>query len=159
MSCGVVRCGGVQCSVVRCVMPSLSLCIYCRYHDTVNEEERCVCPSICSMCLGSVDCNSFHMYYMLALLPSPLLSPPPPTVAPVEYTKVVLPQKMLKLLISDYEVALETDAGQRGVVTEGEEEWEDDEDVNDIDMFSALLAGESRGVCADGACCLCMLKI
>ena len=74
---------------------------------------------------------------------------------------------MLKLLISDYEVALETDAGQRGVVTEGEEEWEDDEDVNDIDMFSALLAGESGGVCVRvsvcvqmvHACCLCMLKI
>ena len=72
---------------------------------------------------------------------------------------------MLKLLISDYEVALETDTGQRGVVTEGEEEWEDDEDVNDIDMFSALLAGEGGGVCtcvcvcAGGACCLCMLKI
>ena len=144
-------------------MPSLSLCIYCRYHDTVNEEERCVCPSICSMCWGSVDCNLFLVYYMLAPLTSPFPSPPP--TAPVEYTKVVLPQKMLKLLISDYEVALETDAGQRGVVTEGEEEWEDDEDVNDFDMFSALLAGESGGVCAcvcvcaGGACCLCMLKI
>ena len=52
-----------------------------------------------------------------------------------------------------------------GPVPEGEEEWEDDEDVNDIDMFSALLAGESGGVCAcvcvcaGGACCLCMLKI
>ena len=62
---------------------------------------------------------------------------------------------MLKLLISDYEVALETDAGQRGVVTEGEEEWEDDEDVNDIDMFSALLAGESGGVCACVCLCVC----
>lgn len=54
---------------------------------------------------------------------------------------------MLKLLISDYEVALETEAGQGGVVNEGDEEWEDDEDVNDIDMFSALLAGQSVYVC------------
>ena len=80
-------------------------------------------------------------------LTSPLFpSLPSPSAAPVEYTKVVLPQKMLKLLISDYEVALERDAGQGGVVSEGEEEWEDDEDVNDIDMFSSLLAGEGGGV-------------
>ena len=146
-------------------MPSLSLCIYCRYHDTVNEEERCVC-ALCSVpCAGAVLTAIYSWCIICRLLSSPLSSPPPPPTAPVEYTKVVLPQKMLKLLISDYEVALESDAGQRGVVTEGEEEWEDDEDVNDIDMFSALLAGEGGGVCAcvcvcaGGACCLCMLKI
>ena len=82
-----------------------------------------------------------------SLCNAPPLSSPPPPLQPVEYTKVVLPQKMLKLLISDYEVALERDAGQGGVVSEGEEEWEDDEDVNDIDMFSSLLAGEGGGVC------------
>ena len=37
---------------------------------------------------------------------------------------------MLKLLISDYEIALETGAGQGGVVTEDKEEWEDDKDVS-----------------------------
>ena len=144
-------------------MPSLSHCIHCRYHDTVNEEERCVC-ALCSVpCAGAV-LTAIYSRCIICWLLSPPLPLPPPT-APVEYTKVVLPQKMLKLLISDYEVALETDTGQRAVVTEGEEEWEDDEDVNDIDMFSALLAGESGGVCAcvcvcaGGACCLCMLKI
>ena len=58
---------------------------------------------------------------------------------------------MLKLLISDYEIALETGAGQGGVVTEEKEEWEDDEDVN---TFSALVAGKS-GVCVCVCVCVC----
>ena len=95
------------------------------------------------------------VYTPLSEVPLPTLSIPSPslpTAAPVEYTKVVLPQKMLKLLISDYEVALEMGAGQGGVVTEGEE-WEDDEDVDDIDTFSALLAGKS---CMCVCVCACV---
>ena len=29
-----------------------------------SMEKRCVCPLLCSMCWGSVDCNLFQMYYM-----------------------------------------------------------------------------------------------
>ena len=66
---------------------------------------------------------------------------------------------MLKLLISDYEVALETDADQGSVVNEVEEEWEDDENVNNIDMFSSLRAGGGEGVCMCCACRLCCLPM
>ena len=40
VQCSEVRCGEVEYSVVMCVVPSLHLCFHCRYHDTVNEEER-----------------------------------------------------------------------------------------------------------------------
>ena len=63
---------------------------------------------------------------------------------------------MLKLLISDYEVALETEAGQGGEVNEADDEWDDEEDVNDLDMISAMLAGQSvLSVCACVHACVC----
>ena len=41
-------------SVVRCVVLSLPLCFHCRYHDTVNEEERC----------------TFNLFHVLTTVPS-----------------------------------------------------------------------------------------
>ena len=62
MTCDEVRCSEVEYSVVRCVVPSLPLCFHCRYHDTVNEEERCTF-------------NLFHMLTAVPCLP-PLSSTP-----------------------------------------------------------------------------------
>ena len=86
MFCGVVRHG---------VMLCLPVC--CRY-DAVDEEERCATDllHVLRQCILQSTAN------VLCVMPLPL---PSSTVAPIEYTKVVLPQKMLKLLISDYEVA------------------------------------------------------
>ena len=62
VTCDEVRCGEVEYSVVRCEVLSLPLCIHCRYHDTVNEEERC----------------TFNLFHMLTAVPSlpPLPSAP-----------------------------------------------------------------------------------
>ena len=32
----------VEYNAVRCEVLSLPLCFHCRYHDTVNEEVRCI---------------------------------------------------------------------------------------------------------------------
>ena len=58
VTCDVVRCGEVEYSVVRCEVPSLPLCFHCRYHDTVNEEERC----------------TFNLFHVLTAVPSLLPS-------------------------------------------------------------------------------------
>ena len=63
VTCDEVRCSEVEYSVVRCVVPFLPLCFHCRYHDTVNEEERC----------------TFNLFYVLTAV----LSLPPSSSTPV----------------------------------------------------------------------------
>uniref|UniRef100_A0AAU8L099 Importin-9 n=1 Tax=Halisarca dujardinii TaxID=2583056 RepID=A0AAU8L099_HALDU len=70
----------------------------------------------------------------------------------VEYRRITVPQKMVKLLIDDYQVALESAAGGGGAG--GGAEWEDDSDGDEDeegegeeDLYSSLLGGDLNALC------------